>query len=52
MLISVLTMWLTSIFTNQIVKIDMGTIVVISTGIAISFGTMKVYDLTIKQLEK
>lgn len=51
MLLSIITMWLVSIFTKQIASIDMGTIVIVSTGIAISFGAYKIYEMTMKQLE-
>jgi len=52
MIISILTMWLVSIFTNQIATISMGTIIVVSTGIAISFGTLKIYEITMKKLKE
>jgi phage-related minor tail protein len=51
MIISIITMWLVSIFTNYIAKIDMGIMVVMSTGIAISFGTYRIYEITIKNLK-
>jgi hypothetical protein len=52
MVISILTMWLVSIFTGQLATISMGTIIVVSTGIAISFGTLKIYEMTMKKLKE
>ena len=43
------TMWLVSIFT---VLIDMSIIVIVSAGVGVSFGTMRIFDLTIEQLPK
>jgi spore maturation protein SpmB len=51
MIVSVITMWLVSIFTNQILNISMGTMIVLSTGIAVSFGAVKIYEMTLKQLK-
>ncbi|MDD3888268.1 MAG: hypothetical protein PHN19_05945 [Patescibacteria group bacterium] len=51
MIVSILTMWLVSIFTNQIASINMGLMIVVSTGIAISFGAYTIYEMTIKQLK-
>jgi cell division protein FtsL len=52
MIVSILTMWLVSIFTNQIATINMGTVIVVSTGIAISFGSHKIYEMTMIELKK
>ncbi|MFA5303120.1 MAG: hypothetical protein WC393_01120 [Candidatus Nanoarchaeia archaeon] len=51
MVVSILTMWLVSIFTNQIATINMGTMIVVSTGIAISCGSYKIYEMTISQIK-
>ncbi|MFA5332910.1 MAG: hypothetical protein WC376_00245 [Candidatus Nanoarchaeia archaeon] len=51
MIVSILTMWLVSIFTNQIATLNMGTMIVVSTGIAISFGSYKIYELTMNQIK-
>jgi hypothetical protein len=51
MVVSILTMWLVSIFTNQIATINMGTMIVVSTGVAISFGANKIYEMTMSQLK-
>lgn len=51
MIVSILTMWLVSIFTNQIATISMGTMIIVSTGIAISFGAYKVYEMTMTQIK-
>ncbi|MDD5499979.1 MAG: hypothetical protein PHT91_03855 [Candidatus Nanoarchaeia archaeon] len=52
MIVSIITMWLVAIFTLQIATINMGLIIIVSTGIAISFGTLKVYDATMMKLRK
>lgn len=52
MLVSLITMGLTSVFTNQIISINMGIIVIVSTGIGISFGTAKIYELTSKKINE
>ena len=33
MIVSIITMWLVSIFTNYIAKVDMGMMIVVSTGV-------------------
>jgi hypothetical protein len=43
MLVSLITMWLVSIFT---ILIDIQVIIIVSTGIGISFGTMHILNLT------
>jgi hypothetical protein len=51
MIISIITMWLTAIFTDQIADSNMGLIIIVSTGIAISIGTFKIYEITSKKME-
>ncbi len=43
------TMWLVSIFTTLI---DMGIMIIVSAGVGVSFGTMRIFDLTIEGVEK
>jgi hypothetical protein len=43
MLVSLVTMWLVSIFT---ILIDIQVIIIVSTGIGISFGAMHILNLT------
>jgi hypothetical protein len=51
MIISIITMWLVSIFINYIIKIDIRIMVVMSAGIAISFGFYRIYEITLKNLK-
>jgi len=51
MIVSIITMWLVAIFTNQIASISMGIMIVVSTGVAISFGAYTIYEMTAKELK-
>ena len=47
MLTCLLTMWLVSIFTTVI---DMGTMIIVSAGVGVSFGAMRIYDMTMEMI--
>ena len=43
------TMWLVSIFTTLI---DMSIMVIVSAGVGVSFGTIRIYDMVIYEMSK
>ncbi|MBN1923876.1 MAG: hypothetical protein JW791_03905 [Nanoarchaeota archaeon] len=43
------SMWLVSIFTTLI---DMSIMVIVSAGVGIAFGTMRIFDLTLEEMSK
>ncbi len=49
MLVSLITMWLVSIFT---VPINMSIMIIVSSGIGVSFGAIRIFDMTLEELSK
>ena len=49
MLVCLITMWLVSIFSKTI---DMGIIIITSAGVGVSFGAMRIFDMTMEELSK
>lgn len=43
------TMWLVSIFTTIV---DMSVLIIVSAGVGVAFGAMRIYDMTLGELSK
>ncbi|VVB74472.1 Uncharacterised protein [Candidatus Tiddalikarchaeum anstoanum] len=49
MFVCIATMWLVSIFT---ILISMNVIIVVSAGVGVAFGAMRIFDLTMEKMKK